>query len=71
MDEPKILTEVLAYFWGEPWSTSGKYPEWNRYSDEQKEEIIGLNNLVKDYAKEIQEELDDVYYQQSMNLGEL
>lgn len=64
-DEPVFSKALLEYYWGKDWpglkshysdGTPVKpenrgYPKWERYSDEQKEEILGLHRLIEEQTK--------------------
>ena len=44
-EEPKLSEDVLYHYWGDTFRQEG-YPEWSRYDDEQREEILELQALV-------------------------
>lgn len=45
----KVDEAILAYYWGKPWSETGVYPDWSRYNEEQKAEVLELQALVSAY----------------------
>lgn len=56
IEPPEISELVLKYFWGDDWLTSqygdGQYPEWRRYNNEQKREVLELQKLINQAVAE-------------------
>jgi hypothetical protein len=68
--EPTISELVLAHYWGKDWlETYGAYPEWNRYDDEQKEEVLELQALIDTACVEAREDGKDFQWRLDKTLA--